>query len=401
MNREKINDFIEVYSQELGLANEIKENLKELISNLVLKYQNATQTIDIKKDTNSRYIINPQNEDYSLEDFFLNRLFNNVINVNIAENLRDKSKGHYISKEKKVELSTNALKNQIDSRLIDSFKEDYEVIQNLARKKVINHEFEHGLQSQFSDGKIKPAMFNRYVNFIRNLKEYKNGKYAEQIINEQNIYTNDIDTEYRISGGFANSEKRGRKECLTEIFNESESLDVSNCKKQMDIMFKSGNKIPIYNTESSNYLITNYAYMLKALLGEELTFDSMYFDPDKTERVFEERYGDIIEDTYKEDYMSVRGSKLTVMQLLECVLSDIRNSKIESKQLKLNLVLAKCLERNIEIGKKIYTKQDLKEQVDVFKKYMIFNEDKIKNSLIRAYKNNRYIRKRYRTNNKC
>ena len=99
--------------------------------------------------------------------------------------------------------------------------------------------------------------------------------------------------------------------------------------------------------------------------------------------------------------MSVRGSKLTVMQLIECVLSDIRNSKIESKQLKLNLVLAKCLERNIEIGKKIYTKQDLKEQVDVFKKYMIFNEDKIKNSRIRAYKNNRYIRKRYRTNNKC
>ena len=52
MNKEKINDFIDVYSQELNLTEEIKQNLKELISNLVLKYQNAAKVVNIQKDMN-------------------------------------------------------------------------------------------------------------------------------------------------------------------------------------------------------------------------------------------------------------------------------------------------------------------------------------------------------------
>ena len=383
MNKEKINDFIDVYSQELNLTEEIKQNLKELISNLVLKYQNAAKVVNIQKDMNERYIINPQNDDYSLEDFFLNRLLHNVIKVNKVYNLRNNTKGQYIQKEKKIELSDSAIDNQIDSKLIDKFESSYETVQQLARKKVINHEFEHGLQSRFDNGGISDNAQTFYLSLIKRLKEYKDGKYADQIIDEKKIVAKDIFSQTRISGGFANSSKNGRKECLTEIFNESESIDVSNCQKQMDIIFKNGDKLPIYNTESSNYLITNYAYMLKSLIGENLTFDSMYFDPDKTEKIFEERYGDIIEEAYGDDYKTLRGSKLSALDVLESILNDIKNSKIHeinTKSKKLNLVLVRCLERNVDIGKKIYSKQELQEQINTFKKYMIINDDKWQNS---------------------
>lgn len=68
MSNEKVNKFIDVYSDELGLDDEIRQYLKELIPNLVLKYEGTN--VDIKRDNLSTYIINPNNENYCLEDFF-------------------------------------------------------------------------------------------------------------------------------------------------------------------------------------------------------------------------------------------------------------------------------------------------------------------------------------------
>ena len=71
MANDKVSKFIDVYADELGLDEEIRGYLKELIPNLAKKYQGTN--IDIRQDNLQTYIIDPSSEDYSLEEFFINR----------------------------------------------------------------------------------------------------------------------------------------------------------------------------------------------------------------------------------------------------------------------------------------------------------------------------------------
>lgn len=70
------------------------------------------------------------------------------------------------------------------------------------------------------------------------------------------------------------------------------------------------------------------------------------------------------------------------MDILENVLSEIKKTNSETEHLKLNTVLAKCLERNVEITKQFDNEDDLKKRIDSFKKYLIKNEDIEKNDLL-------------------
>ena len=68
MANDKVSKFIDAYADELGLDNEIRGYLKELIPSLAKKYEGTN--IDIRQDNLQKYMINPSNEYYSLEDFF-------------------------------------------------------------------------------------------------------------------------------------------------------------------------------------------------------------------------------------------------------------------------------------------------------------------------------------------
>ena len=395
MAKDKVSKFIDAYADELGLDNEIRGYLKELIPNLAKKYEGTN--IDIRQDNLQTYLINPGNEDYNLEDFFMNRLFHNVVQVRSEGSLEKHTKGHYVADSKMIELDNDRINNQI--KFSKKSATELEEIKRNARKKVIMHEFEHGIQALFSEGKLSEGSKAICENIRKKLLKIDAGRYAEEIseeYNEQNMHG----YEKNVSLGF--SEKtmtHVRHNLLLEIFNESECLDMAKVTKpQIVARYKSGNQFDIYNDESSNSSITGYGYMLKALLGKDETFEGMYFNPEKIMNLFEQRYGDIIEEAYSE---LLKGkSDMSTMDFLEKALKEIKDTNSEEKHLKLNMVLTKCLERNIEITKQFDSKEELSERIAVFKKYLISNNDQDKNNelnhnqIIQQIEENREISKK-------
>lgn len=377
MANDKVSKFIDVYADELGLDEEIRGYLKELIPNLAKKYQGTN--IDIRQDNLQTYIIDPSSEDYSLEEFFINRLFHNVVQVRLEDSLGKHTKGHYVADYKKIELDNDRINNQI--KFSKESATELEEIKRTARKKVIMHEFEHGMQALFSEGKISESSRATRENIRRKLLKIDNGRYAQEIREEYDEQKLQGD-EKNVSIGFSGINMgHFQHVLLLEIFNESECIDMAGVTKpQMIARYKSGNQFDIYNDESSNSSITNYGYMLKALMGKDETFEGMYFNAEKIMNLFEQRYGDIIKEAYND--LSKGKSNLSTMDLLEKALKEIKDTNSEEKHLKLNTVLAKCLERNIEITKQFDSKDDLSDRIAVFKKYLITNNDPDKNNAL-------------------
>ena len=85
---------------------------------------------------------------------------------------------------------------------------------------------------------------------------------------------------------------------VNEIFNESEALVMSGSDEKKQEIFPSGNQINVRNVESSNFLITNYGFMLKKLLGEQKTFQGMYLDRNVIIDYFNTNYGKIFEQVF-------------------------------------------------------------------------------------------------------
>lgn len=295
MLNEKVNKFIDVYSDELGLDDEIRQYLKELIPNLVLKYEGTN--VDIKRDNLPTYIIDPNNENYCLEDFFLNRLFHNVVQVKMEDSLENHTKGHYVPKSKMIELDNSKINNQI--KFLGYSKKELQEIKAIARKKVIIHEFEHGMQAIFSVGKLSNQSEIMRQNIVKKLLEIDDGRYTKEIKQDWDNQSSQ-DYEENISLGFSGIHGQHLSHTLLlEIFNESECLDMANVTKpQLSLKYQSENQLYIYNDESSNSSITGYGYLLKALLGKDETFEGMYFDSEKIMTIFEQRYGDIVKDAY-------------------------------------------------------------------------------------------------------
>lgn len=377
MLNEKVNKFIDVYSDELGLDDEIRQYLKELIPNLVSKYEGIN--VDIRQDNLPTYIINPNNENYSIEDFFINRLFHNVVKVKMEDSLGKHTKGMYVPDSKMIKLNNSKINNQIK---FSGYSEgELQEIKAIARKKVIMHEFEHGMQATFSVGRLSVQSEIMRQNIVRKLLEIEGGKYTGEI-NQDYEKQSLQDDEGNISLGFSRIYGQHLSHrLLLEIFNESECLDMANVTKpQLSLKYQSGNQLYIYNDESSNSSITGYGYVLKDLLGKDETFEGMYFNSEKIMTIFEQRYGDIVKDAYSN--LKKGKPNISAMDILEDVLSEIKKTNSETAHLKLNTVLAKCLERNVEITKQFDSEDDLKKRIDSFKKYLIKNEDIEKNDLL-------------------
>lgn len=187
MAKDKVSKFIDAYTDELGLDNEIRGYLKELIPNLAKKYEGTN--IDIRQDNLQTYLINPGNEDYNLEDFFMNRLFHNVVQVRSEGSLDKHTKGHYVADSKMIELDNDRINNQI--KFSKKSATELEEIKRNARKKVIMHEFEHGIQALFSEGKLSEGSKAICENIRKKLLKIDAGRYAEEIseeYNEQNMH---------------------------------------------------------------------------------------------------------------------------------------------------------------------------------------------------------------------
>ena len=193
INKE-INELIDHQPNlEKEFREELKENLNELISDLITYYSKPFQSINLEE-------YKEENFD-SLEDLLLKRLKDNIKYIKTVNPHDTKSKGYYKASSKEIAFNLSLIDKQINPK---SFPEEkLNTIIKKAREKVIKHEFEHGLQAQFKNGK----------------------KYAS---------------------GFGYSEK-GKNVNLLEIFNESESIEMANCPFQDILSFDDQNYIPIYN----------------------------------------------------------------------------------------------------------------------------------------------------------
>ena len=89
MNKVKICDFVDVYSKVNNLNSEYNEILKKLMINIISFYEKTNINISVIEDSSETYLIKAVNGYYSVEDFFLNRLMRNVMNINIFSTLNE------------------------------------------------------------------------------------------------------------------------------------------------------------------------------------------------------------------------------------------------------------------------------------------------------------------------
>lgn len=376
MNLEKINDFIDAYSKTLQIDNEYTDILKELIPKLVTKYSKMFTSIPVEQDNENKYIIKPVNEKYSIEDFFLNRLMRNVLSLNIG-NIGNREKGGFIDSKQTIDLDIELIDKQLKG-VISEKNPEFQEFSQIAKKKVIMHEFEHALQTQF-----KPEAFvsvfgeKNYKKIFAEVSKIKNGKYKNIIVGDDEFNRNLIECDSSImfdvkhNGLLDKDIDHTFYENINEIFNETEALEMANAKAQDKKVYPDGTYFVRKNNESSNRNITNYGNMIKVLLGPKWTFRGMYFNPQEMFKQFNKRYGEIFKEVY--------GKDSDAWDCLVKQINEIKKTNSQEMHLELQAVLAKCFEKKIEhdIQTRIPT-EELKKDFMIFKNNSLWNDEKDK-----------------------
>lgn len=386
MNKVKVNDFVNAYSKALELDNNTKNILIELMENIITKYEKEIDYIPVSLDDSQVYLIKPINGKYSVEDFFLNRLMRNVwsyseINENtIKEGFVDEhTKGCYDASFNEVNINKIKLSNQLE-KYKQYLGVNYLSMKSSAEKKVIMHEFEHGLQTRF-DNQLNVTNRSVYKSISDEL--LKLGKYND-ILNSYEILPKSLSdrnnylstgvyySSYSDSLGIKTYKNVDGYDNLNEILNETESLEMSNQILYLNAILEDGNYYPFINPESSNSAITNYGYLIKILLGEQKTFEAMYLNPQILFETFNNKYTDIFQTLYN--------SNNDAITILIEQLNVIKNLHKTEDILKLNEVFAKCLEYDINNDLKANISEDiLKSKIENFSKYVVRNNDLEKN----------------------
>ena len=354
MDKIKVRSFVTAYAEAIELSDESKSILLELMENIITKYEKEIPPIPVSLDPSTAYPIKPINGYYSVEDFFLNRLMRNIWSVSeitpqhIKEGFADiHTKGQFDPFLQVVEINTAKKKQQLEKYKMH-IHGNYEELSEKAFKKLIMHEFEHGLQTVYPNDldMQQRGNYKKIIDRIKKIAKYsKNVRSYEEIPKELGTRNKHISCGALYS---SHAEKLGIKTYrhvkdshnLNEILNETESLEMSSYNAGLYRVFRSsGNYFQLRNPESSNSEITNYAFLIKNLLGSTKTFTLMYLNPSKIYTYFNETYGEIFQEMYESD-------KDGIEILMEC-LTDIKHTKDESAHLKLTAALTKCMEKKV------------------------------------------------------
>ncbi len=401
MNRIKVEKVVDVFCDNLNIANIRYRNIiKELMVNIIQKYE----TCGIKEiEDNQQYLIKSNNSKYSVEDFFLNRLLFNVTSFEVKDT---GGRADYSDYQRKISLNRNKLATLLDRYSNMSFTDEQKF---LAAKKVIMHEFEHALQTSFEQGPYindfehYKSLYNRLLSANLNIQLneiYDGRKLLQYMGNGRRIQSglmgsNDSDLYKKYTGTFylnPNHNRYTTENNVNEIFNESEALVMSGSDEKKQEIFPSGNQINVRNVESSNFLITNYGFMLKKLLGEQKTFQGMYLDRNVIIDYFNTNYGKIFEqvfgDHFRKKYPNINifdGWSILHMAINEAKYSYEDGAKEFSEicHVKLNLALSLCFEKMIKekiiLGESF---DSIKQQWNEFANLSLYNSDIQKNNTL-------------------
>lgn len=375
MNLEKISDFIRAYSRAVGISQEYVDILEELLPKLIQKYSQYIPCITDKQDDYDKYIIKPVNGQYSVEDFFLNRLMRNVLRVEIDNIEGDTQKGGYYDEIHLIRFNPNVIATQLDGQLPETTPNLVE-IRKTASKKVVMHEFEHALQTQFKrGGDIYPIGKSNYQRIIEEILKIGNGKYIGIIQTFEEIEQKaEFKSEPKLikhNGLIDENHPSVLIENINEIFNETESIEMAGAKTQRYKRYSNGTYFPIRNSESSNRNITNYGNLIKMLVGEKNAFIGMYIEPEAMIKIFDARYGDIFSKAFG-------NNKSAWINLMEQI-NKIKSTNTQENHLMLQTILAQCLERKIDIQSRKMSPGDLdkiKSIIINFRNNMIWSDDK-------------------------
>lgn len=312
MVTEKINDFVDVWAQTIGLNNkDVIAIVKNDIIGRYNLYVKMYPTISINDDPCLAYIIKPINGKYNLEDFLLNRLMLGLRSVDIISSLEGNS-ADYSCYHKTLSGDFKTMSKKIDEKSLRHPK--LKQMKSRIIIKTLEHELGHCLKTKFSDGYKAPWGMGRknddiYHNLISNLIHYKNGKYASQIKKVSELSDKEENTD-NIKTGIKDSEKRYGYHTdftyLDEVLNEAEALVLTksdNIEQETHPLIDStgrisstGNKVKIYNYMSGYRSFTNYGFMLKILIGRKDMFFAEYISSEQIFQKFENEYSDIIKE---------------------------------------------------------------------------------------------------------
>ena len=362
MNKGKINDFINVWAEVVGLTGEENKKYRNFIKTDIARrcamYEQAISTISTKDDSCNAYIIKPVNGQYSFEDFLLNRLMLGLRDVRFIGALEGNG-GEYIAADKTLNVNTET----IDSLARDKAKrhtglqgKNVQIVQ-----KTIEHELGHCYKSLFNDGFKAPLGNGReqdemYKKLIDALSKFENGKYASQIKSLKDFdleeYSSVIKT--GVSDSKVTYDYDARFGWIDELLNETEALELTNSNDIHDTWplqdengrdLVSGNYVNVYNYLSGYRSFTGYGPILKSLLGKENTFRAEYISSVDVFKQFDQEYADIVQDVWGLDPQKYPPMKCIFMDF-----DDLLNNKPfdENIMLKLDEFFAKCYERKVE-----------------------------------------------------
>lgn len=374
MNRERINDYIDCWAKAIQVPREYVDVIKELLPSIIEKYSKEYgDSVSVESDKYKSYVIGPKNGEYSMEEFFLNRLLRNIWSFgNITG-----SKGDYTAAYMEINFNEAKIQRQLKGQ-IDERRADFPNLDAAARKKVIMHEVEHALQTKYSSQILDIRFRDNYRKIIEEIQKYKNGKYRNETRSYDELMKGEKFgeyDEYLFSGLHCSGKVRKFRtyrevegfDNLNEIFNESESLEMAKCSIQGYKMYGKGIYRELRNAESSNTSITNYGYLIKTLLGTRTTFKGMYLNPNEVFTTFNQRYSDIFKKYFENDK--------DAWENLIIQIDKIKKTDSLQEHLFLQEILSECLDKKISHDLKCgVSKEILISQIRIFKENCMWGE---------------------------
>lgn len=401
INKNRINDIINIYAETLGITDKrIINSLKNGIYLRCKKYKESYPVITINQDDDLNYILKPNEKgEYSLEDFFLNRMMLGLRGIDVTDSLEGTA-GEYTAALKSLSVNVPIIKQNIMNSSARNILNS-EIIRNKIIKKTFQHELGHLLKTRFTGNYKAPLGQGReqdliYANLIDNLKSYNNGIYAKdvRIIGEMSqsqeesapyltgVNVKNYNYRKKNKDSYINNNYRNNLDYLDELLNEQEALDLTDSTvvhKQVRMIDSTGNKsltgnyINSYNYLSGYRSFTGYGEVLEYLLGDKMFFYCQYISPETVFNKFDQMYSDIVREMFHED--------LKAIDVITFYIHKIKKNKAEEDYLLLDHFFAKCYEkkfnmylsRNKELTEEVANK--ILRQIDIMEHKLTTNDN--------------------------
>ena len=373
-DKEKISDFVDVFLETINIDrnhpyfSDVSLTIKNAISRRILLYKEFNY-IPADIDNFKNYLIKPYEDGkYSLEDFFLNRLFISLSDYCYSYP-NGIGEGSYVDGEISVDFDHSyreAMDRTHDQQYANSFAIE-----------ALIHEVGHALQVSFS-GSLKQVHGHKYrtenyLKLLENLKEYKNGKYNSLLVSKddleldgQVIYEDASGMQSKIKGGkYSGFDTRN----IDEMMNELEATKLASLNKEIykyDYIYDNGNITDYYTMVPSIACAYSRWYGISkeffALLGKANVFQAQYGNPEPIFERFDNDYQDISGEMF--------GDSVTPMQTLKFYVDKINEHNRSYKYyLFAHEFLARCIAKKVD--------KVLEEKPNIPLEYVKDYEDKI------------------------